>query len=49
MSFHPDKCNIMRVTRSKNHIIYDFQLKGHLLEEADTTQYLRVDLYGDLQ
>ena len=49
MSFHPDKCNIMRVTRSKNPIIFDYHLKGHMLEAADTTKYLGVDLSGDLQ
>ena len=49
MSFHPDKCNIMRVTRSKNPIIFNYQLKGHTLEAADTTKYLGVDLCGDLQ
>ena len=44
MSFHPDKCNIMRVTRSKNPILFNCHLKGHQLVAADTTKYLGVDL-----
>ena len=48
MSFHPDKCNIMRVTRSKNPILFNYHLKGHQLVAADTTKYLGVDLSHDL-
>ena len=48
MSFHPDKCNIMRVTRSKNPILFNYHLKEHQLVAADTTQYLAVDLSHDL-
>ena len=48
MSFHPDKCNVLRVTRSKKPIIYKYHLKGHQLESADTTKYLGVDLSYNL-
>jgi hypothetical protein len=48
MSFHLDKCNIMRVTRSKNPILFNYHLKGHQLVAADTTKYLGVDLSHDL-
>ena len=48
MSFHPDKCNVIRITRSKNPITYNYHLKGHRLETADTTKYLGVDLSHDL-
>jgi myo-inositol-hexaphosphate 3-phosphohydrolase len=48
MSFHPDKCNIMRVIRSKNPILFNYHLKGHQLVAADTTKYLGVDLSHDL-
>ena len=44
MSFHPDKCNVLRVVRSKKPRMYKYHLKGHQLEAADTTNYLRVDL-----
>ena len=49
MSFHPDKCNIMRVARSKNNpILFNYHLKEHQLVAADTTTYLGVDLSHDL-
>jgi hypothetical protein len=48
MSFHPDKCNIMRVTRSKNPILFNYHLTGHQLVAEDTTKYLAVDLSHDL-
>ena len=48
MSFHPDKCNIMLVTRSKIPILFNYHLRGHQLVAADTTKYLGVDLSHDL-
>ena len=48
MSFHPDKCNIMRVTRSMNPILFNYHLTGHQLVAADTTKCLAVDLSHDL-
>ena len=33
MSFHPDKCNILRVSRAKKTIKYNYTLKGHQLEQ----------------
>jgi hypothetical protein len=48
MSFHPDKCNIMRVARSKNPILFNYHLTGHQLVAADTTTYVAVDLSHDL-
>ena len=48
MSFHPDKCKVLRVVRSKKHRMYKYHLKGHQLEAADTTKYLGVDLSHNL-
>jgi myo-inositol-hexaphosphate 3-phosphohydrolase len=48
MSFHPDKCKVLRVVRSKKHRMYKYHLKGHQLEVADTTKYLGVDLSYNL-
>lgn len=48
MSFHPDKCNILRVSRAKKTIKYNYTLKGHQLEAVETTKYLGVDLSTDL-
>jgi hypothetical protein len=40
MSFHPEKCSIIRVHRKRNPIIYPYSLKGHTLEIDSTTKYL---------
>ena len=44
MEFHPQKCSILSVTRSRSPIGYPYQLKGHTLELQDTSKYLAVDL-----
>ena len=48
MEFHPQKCSILSVTRSRSPIRYPYQLKGHTLELQDTTKYLGVDLQSTL-
>ena len=46
MAFHPDRCNVLRVTRSP--VSYSYSLKGHQLEEVTTAKYLGVDLSNNL-
>ena len=48
MEFHPQKCSILSVTRSRSPIRYPYQLKGHILELQDTSKYLGVDLLSTL-
>lgn len=48
MAFHLGKGKIIRVPRLKNPIVFQFQLKGHILEAADTKKNLGVDLCGGL-
>ena len=48
MKFHPQKCNVLSCTRSKKPFIFDYKLKGHILEYDNTTKYLGVDLTTDL-
>ena len=48
MSFHPDKCNVFKVVRSKKPRMYKFHLIGHQLEAANTTKYLGVDISYNL-
>ena len=49
MEFHPDKCNIIRVTRSKNPIMFNYQLRGHQLEVVTDAKYLGVTISHDLR
>jgi len=43
MEFHPDKCEIISITRKRNPVKYPYTLHamhGHLLKHADVVKYL---------
>ncbi|XP_019627203.1 PREDICTED: polycystic kidney disease protein 1-like 2 [Branchiostoma belcheri] len=40
MSFHPGKCQTLRVTRSRRPLQYDYQLHGHTLKTVPSVKYL---------
>jgi len=44
MSFHPEKCTVLRVHRKRNPIIHNYTLKGHILEPEECTKYLGVHI-----
>ena len=44
MSFHPEKCSIMRVHRKRQPIEYAYSLKGIKLTEEESTKYLGVHI-----
>ena len=44
MAFQPDKCNTIRISRSRNPITIDYTLQGPALTTEDYTMYLGVDL-----
>ena len=48
MEFHPQKCSVLRVSRSRSPIIHSYKLKGHILITENTTKYLGVDLQTTL-
>ena len=48
MLFHPDKCNNMQVTRSRNPLTFKYSLRGQDLEAVNTAKYLGVDLSNNL-
>ena len=48
MAFHPDKCNVLSITRNKTPIQYSYTLHGHQLEHADKAKYLGVTIHSDL-
>jgi hypothetical protein len=49
MEFHPDKCNVIRITRAKKPIIHNYHLRGHQLEAVPDAKYLGVTLSQDLR
>jgi len=47
MAFHPDKCNVLSITRNKTPVKYTYTL--HPLEHADKAKYLGVTIQSDLK
>ena len=48
MAFHPDKCNVLSITRNKTPVKHTYTLHGHQLEHADKAQYLGATIQSDL-
>ena len=48
MAFHPQKCSVMSITRSRSPVKYSYRLKGHVLDLQDSTKYLGVDIQSSL-
>ncbi len=44
MTFHPQKCKVMHVTRSRKHIKTQYTLRGNLLETVSQAAYFGVEL-----
>ena len=51
MQFHPEKCQVLRVSKKTkaNTISHSYTLHGHTLEVVDNVKYLGVTLSGDLK
>jgi hypothetical protein len=50
MSFHPQKCTVIRIATNQRHVIpTQYTLHGHTLEVVDSAKYLGVTINEDLQ
>jgi hypothetical protein len=49
MSFHPEKCNVLTVSRKRNIIKRGYILHGHQLEQVTSAKYLGVTISSDLR
>ena len=49
MSFHPDKCSILRITTKKQPILHNYILHGHTLTTETSTKYLGVTIQDNLK
>jgi myo-inositol-hexaphosphate 3-phosphohydrolase len=49
IAFHPDKCNILRVTTKKSPQHFYYNMHGHILESVQSAKYLGVTLSADLK
>ena len=48
MAFHPQKCIVLRITRSRKPIIFKYTLHGHNLETHDSAKYLGMQIHQTL-
>ena len=48
MEFHPDKCNVLSITRNKTPVVYDYRLHGHTLQHVSSAKYLGVTFNSKL-
>ena len=49
MSFHPDKCSILRITTKKRPILHNYILHGPTLATETSTKYLGVTIQNNLK
>ena len=49
MEFNPEKCEILRISRKKTVISYDYTLHGKVLRSVKSARYLGVQLSHDLK
>jgi hypothetical protein len=40
MAFHPEKCNVLTITKKRNPIKFNYTLHGHSLEHVTSAKYL---------
>ena len=48
MQFHPEKCNVLRITKKNSKVIFPYTLHGHTLEEVSSAKYLGVTISNDM-
>ncbi len=49
MKFHPEKCNVLTISKKRNTIKRDYTLHGHTLEPVTSAKYLGVTMTSDLK
>ena len=50
MEFHPEKCQVLRITRNRKNIVRaNYHLHGHKLELVDKAKYLGITITSDLR
>jgi len=49
MEFHPDKGEVISVTRKKHPPLYPYYMHGHLLKNVEHVKYLGINITSDLR
>ena len=40
MEFHPEKCEVITITRKPNPVVFNYTMHGHKLQHVDSIKYL---------
>ena len=48
MEFHPQKCQLIRITNKKKQHQYNYTIHGHQLEQVESAKYLGVNIHQHL-
>jgi hypothetical protein len=46
-AFHPEKCNVLTITKKRNPIKFKYTLHGHSLEHVTSAKYLGCTITSD--
>ena len=49
MEFHPDKCQVLTITRKRQPVTYNYILNGHQLEHVSDAKYLGITFTNDMR
>ena len=49
MKFHPEKCQVITISRCRKNIYHDYTLHGHSLEHVKSVKYLVLTITQDLR
>ena len=49
MEFHPDKCQVLTITRKRQPVTYNYILNGHQLEHVSNAKYLGITFTNDMR
>ena len=49
MNFHPDKCNVLSISKKRKPITRDYILHSHTLEQVTSAKYLGVTITSDMK
>ena len=48
MAFNPEKCEVIRITKAQDQVIFDYQLHGITLQTTKNAKYLGLNISDDL-
>jgi hypothetical protein len=45
MAFHPEKCNVLTITKKRNSIKFNYTLHGHSFEHVTSAEYIGNNIF----